>query len=298
MLPYVKTVGSDAHPFMTYVEYTAELKKDLEEASALMKEWDPVRTSKLADQYASGLDDFWETRQVRMNYFAVTALQARFYLWTGDMASANACAREVIGDDAYTIGTSKKMNNTDFNYSLEEEHIFAMSYSGLYDVVQTSFGNSESAYSKKRDYLAMLFDGGKATFDIRFLNLWQDYTLDNGTAIFTTKKFWQPSGKKYGHIPLIRLSEMYFIAMESGTLEQALELLGAFYPLRGLTVPPIQSQEALKAFLLKEYNREFYAEGQGFYAYKRMNATEILWSSYPGGKEVYVLPLPDDETIN
>ena len=49
--------------------------------------------------------------------------------------------------------------------------------------------------------------------------------------------------------------------------------------------------------LVKEYNKEFYGEGQAFYAYKRLGASTIFWTSVPGSVETYVVPLPKDEAV-
>ena len=57
----------------------------------------------------------------------------------------------------------------------------------------------------------------------------------------------------------------------------------------------ITSQEQLNELLIKEYNREFYGEGQMFYTYKRMGETNILWSKTAADESTYVIPLPETE---
>jgi hypothetical protein len=56
------------------------------------------------------------------------------------------------------------------------------------------------------------------------------------------------------------------------------------------------SREELMAELLNEYRREFWAEGQMFYAYKRLNTKTMLWKT---DREVterdYIVPLPLSE---
>ena len=59
----------------------------------------------------------------------------------------------------------------------------------------------------------------------------------------------------------------------------------------------ITSQEQLNELLIKEYNREFYGEGQAFYAYKRMAAEKIYFTNEPGSKDTYVVPLPIQESV-
>ena len=47
--------------------------------------------------------------------------------------------------------------------------------------------------------------------------------------------------------------------------------------------------------LVQEYNKEFYGEGQAFYAYKRLAVNDIYWAGVPGSVETYVIPLPKNE---
>lgn len=89
---------------------------------------------------------------------------------------------------------------------------------------------------------------------------------------------------------------MYFIAMETTTPEEATRLYEEICIARNIPVGTVfHSEEEVRSVLLSEYNKEFYAEGQMFYAYKRMNSTNILWSNVPGSEEVYVIPLPENE---
>lgn len=53
----------------------------------------------------------------------------------------------------------------------------------------------------------------------------------------------------------------------------------------------------LQNLLVMEYNREFYGEGQAFYAYKRLGIETIIDSNEPGSAATYVVPLPKAENI-
>lgn len=58
-------------------------------------------------------------------------------------------------------------------------------------------------------------------------------------------------------------------------------------------IPVREFQEAeLEDILLEEYNKEFYAEGQTFYQYKRLGVENMLWAQDPGNEEAFVVPLP------
>jgi hypothetical protein len=47
--------------------------------------------------------------------------------------------------------------------------------------------------------------------------------------------------------------------------------------------------------IIDEYRREFFGEGQMFYAYKRVNAPNMLWRVEAVTEDNYVVPLPQTE---
>lgn len=62
-------------------------------------------------------------------------------------------------------------------------------------------------------------------------------------------------------VPLIRLSEMYLIAIESApTLKEANALYIPYMKARNVDASPLQ-QEQLMTEIIREYRREFFGEG-------------------------------------
>ena len=55
------------------------------------------------------------------------------------------------------------------------------------------------------------------------------------------------------------------------------------------------SLDEVQQVLVDEYRREFYAEGQMFYVYKRTNTKNMLWYNAAVTESEYILPLPDTE---
>ena len=98
-IPYQEDEKRDITPLRS-VEYVVDrVIRDLEEASRLLKDSDPVFTSGVGNAVTSddGLEraDF-TYRQLRLNYFAVQTLLARAYLWKGDKTTAYRIATEEV----------------------------------------------------------------------------------------------------------------------------------------------------------------------------------------------------------
>jgi hypothetical protein len=49
--------------------------------------------------------------------------------------------------------------------------------------------------------------------------------------------------------------------------------------------------------LTKEYQKEFFSEGQLFYYYKRQGFTQIPMTTIAANDVIYVLPIPEEELI-
>ena len=98
-------------------------------------------------------------------------------------------------------------------------------------------------------------------------------------------------------IPMLRMSEVYLILMETTTdLEEANDLYVEYMRARSVNVEEtFASLDEVKDFILGEIRREFYAEGHMFYAYKRLGIKQMLWGANEVGEEEYILPLPDSE---
>ena len=80
---------------------------------------------------------------------------------------------------------------------------------------------------------------------------------------------------RYQVIPLIRLSEMYLIVMETAELTEANKLYKSYMAEKNALITTDMAREELNAEILNEYRREFWGEGQMFYAYKRLGVKEI-----------------------
>lgn len=106
---------------------------------------------------------------------------------------------------------------------------------------------------------------------------------------------------QYPLLPAIRMSEVFYIMCEylaDNNLTEAISLLNTLRKARGASqLGASLTKDEFLASLYNDATREFIAEGQTFYLYKRLNK-DMYNGEYPinmSGK--YVIPLPDSETI-
>ena len=86
---------------------------------------------------------------------------------------------------------------------------------------------------------------------------------------------------------LIRLAEMYFIVMEAtSSTTEANGLFSEYASSRGIATADLSSNKLRT--LTKEFNKEFYAEGQMFFFYKLeievLEFSDRIWYSKATGK--------------
>lgn len=301
ILPYVKAVTNRPNTFLTYEAFVRELLNDIEEAEACLKKVDPIlsHTIEHLNRAANLSDNFYGYRQMRMNYYAVCALKARVSLWIGDQAKALEYARIVMdaqapsGAKMFRLGTLNDCASGD--KVMSSEHIFNLKSNDL----STTLGSGKTYQKRQQQLTSQLYEQGAT--DIRFVNMW-DYVYDSNQWTYHNYfvKYVQSSTMPdlaKNVIPLIRLYEMYLIAMECSSLGEANTLYNEMCSARNTASVGIAGADQLKELLIKEYNKEFYGEGQAFYAYKRLAAEKIYFTNEPGTKEVYVVPLPVKESI-
>ena len=300
VLPYVTVVGTLPNDHLTFSDFMTRLLADISEAEVCLAKSDPVLESsmeKLNSASPDG-DSFFQSRQTRMNYYSVCALAARVHLWNGDKAKALEYARKVIdaktpeGTPMFRLGTRDDCQRGDNTFSCE--HVFDIKVN---DIAST-IGSGRSYYFDQKEMTSRLYE--KGTSDIRFVNMWEEVYLGYFNRPFYFLKYVQndkmPSMAK-NVIPMLRLAEMYLIAMECCPLAEAQTYYDSFCTSRDVAPVSLDSDDTLKKTLMSEYNKEFYGEGQAFYAYKRLGVSDILWAGVPGTVDTYVVPLPKQESV-
>jgi len=306
-LGYAETVGKQEIPFLDFDSYVEKLLKDLDMAEALLAESDPLLVKSLAtlDETGENEDFFLDYRRFRFNLYAVKALKARVNLYLGRTEEAYRNALSVIqaktkgGENVISLSGSDDLEK-EF-YAMPSESIMLLSKT---DISNTMFSKNSYYISSSRK--TMLFEGA-LTGDIRIRTVWGSESSGLGGAVPLFRKFLQPSSGtgtsskdlrlKYQVIPLLRLAEMYLIAMETAPSEsEANRLYKDFMLSRQMLVSQDLSLEELRQEIEKQYRRELFGEGQMFFYYKRHSASSMLWGRNSDlTEDNYIVPLPETE---
>lgn len=318
-LPYAEVASEERVPACDYDTYKDKVLRDFMVAEKLLGDSDPVTEytfAELNDPSKLGVGDANEAfRRLKFNYWAVKALMARFYLYTGDKYNAYVAANEVItakvhGENVLSLAMADDMANK--AYTLPSETLMAVHIYDLAGKVEELFDGTAalSATDEKKKVTDDVFLGEST--DSR-LDLFEEQSIA-GSEIkrVTTKKYRQNDeglGLKGNEsvgatddfvnmqmMPVIRLAECYLIAAEAApSLQESNCLMKEYKGSRGIAHQDYISFAARETDILNQYQREFWAEGQMFYTYKRKMSKQMLWGYIPVVEKHYVVPLPDGE---
>ncbi|RPD39619.1 RagB/SusD family nutrient uptake outer membrane protein [Chitinophaga barathri] len=310
-IPYMDAFTIQPRARQTVGEIVSRCEQELlaaEELLSVHTEIDQIA----GNQNSVNPDLFLMFRQNHLNYWAVKALLARLYLYKSDKVNAFKYAQEVINSGKFRLMTSADLASTDpvsenSDLTLTREHVFSIYASQLKRVADDLFKQSPNTNNEDtRDLyntqtkINTLYESSVPGYstDIRLpiqaKSLW---TVVNSLGNVYTKKYHADNQRNVRQrlIPVIRLPEMYYISAEAAlTPEEGLVFLNAVRTARSL--PELATAANLEAEIMKEYRKEFYAEGQLWYYFKRKNTTTIPDGvGNPMTATKYIFPLPLDE---
>ncbi len=282
-IPYRNTLQAAPKPPSTVDEVINLLLADLADAEELLKNADPIL-------------DGVKTRKSYMNYMAIKGLEARVYMYKGDKGKAAAAAGEVVNSNKFAFVTNAQISASGINRDrlFSNELVFTLQVRNLIDWTETGLGYFKAAGDVRNDltrsaanFNTLYETSSGGSTDFRYV-----YLLENDGTVQFPSKYW---GMR--NVPLIRLSEMYYILSESAATPQAgVGYLNMVRKNRGLSELPADVTEAkLAAEITKEYQKEFLAEGQLFYYYKRLRVSKMLFNTKALTDVNYILPIPDSE---
>ena len=310
-IPYYETYSMVPNDILPASEVSSRILDDLHEARILLAN-DPIRTSGVsASSPSDGSSVFMRYRNLRLNYYAVTALLARSSLYFGDREAAYEYAVEVIraADSGIFPFVDKSLvsgSPDDPDRIFSSEVLFALSHSQRNTIFKDYFDPSRIpnyVFRMDNDLMNNVVYGGGALTggnqdDYRYRVNW---VATGANRYFYKYSDMMDSGNiRNTMIPMIRLGEMYLIAAESRSddIADGVAYINILRAARGVG----KLQTLTREMLQYEYIRELYGEGQLFFMYKRMFST-ILFSSVSSSNPqpsdaVFVVPLPSSETDN
>ena len=317
-IPYRIAFDKDATPVLPASEVVDAILKDLNDAEKLLKESDPLDFfTDQTDEDFTDKNHFLVNREFRMNLYAVKAMLARVYCYKGDAESkglATEYAKQVIAASKYfTLYKSQTASN--YNSIRYAEQIFGITVNEFSNLLIGNYMDMENTNTQQHFYL----DGDKFKFFYETADAGNTDWRKN-TEMFEVINNQKPLNGGYAYsgadaIPLIRLPEMYYIVAECvPSASESADALNTVRFARGIsysdeissigyddldnTSEEDKNQTKRINEIMKEYRKEYFAEGQLFYFLKAHN-----YSTYYGcGIETmteahYQMTLPDDEYI-
>lgn len=294
-IPYVSEFNIELTEQSTSNEALDLVIADLKKAHALLAD----------DEVKMETEDSNTYRENRFNYYAVAGLLSRVYLYKNDYANAAQYAEEVILSERF-----EWMNPSDIQSDLDFV-FYRELIMGLYD---TKAGETARGYFVHvdgtqpnelicADRSADWYEGD----DIRFKYWFETVSTMDGDKRFM-KKYNRPKETEQAQyyqdpvLPLVKLSEMYLILAEckaKTNLVEGIQVINEMKIERRTSELAEDIDEAtFMTELTKEYEREFYGEGQLFFFYKRMNVPVVIGadgSNLTMDDAKYTLPLPASE---
>ena len=301
-IPYNTVYSISATSLLPATQVVEKVLKDLDEAERLLGESDPIIEEGPQNQDSEDGLNYYTYRTQRLNYYAVKALKARVYLWADNKAEAYREAKAVTAvQEQWFPWTERReiMDNTrNPDRIFSSELLFAAYYNAREEIFTNYFSPTlepAQVYSPKK-HIDDLFTWD--LLDWRNRPIWlegttRDYRCFHKYEDVSSTEVWTKL------IPLIRMTEMYYIIAETATDEtEALDALNTVLFNRG--VKELEDKTQLAGMLRDEYRREFFGEGQLFFYYKRLNVKVL--HSYSENADLdmdaakYVVPLPLSET--
>lgn len=288
-IPYYTKTTKDSQELLPMKSVIEKIEEDLIAARNEMKDYDCFGP-KWA-QYESE----YETRLGRMNYWGATALLARLFLYKGEKLRAFNYASEIVNgkpnrepaNPMFFVGSAES------DKLLKREIIFNLQVSKMKDYSEFSFGleaavdgSTTGLLNTTEKLLNVLYKQVSAGDSESRAKGW---IRDAGGKLSTMSKYDEQQS-----VPLIRISEMYYIASETiADKELALSYLNKLRGARNLVALDFNTDLTIQIEI--EYQKEFLGEGQLYYYYKRMGASKIGLEGKSVTLESYILPLTEEE---
>lgn len=303
-IPYNESTNITVLDLLPIKTVGEKILRDLDEAEKLLAKDPIIENGPMMSEPTDGSSVQERYRQYRFNIYAVKALKARTYIWIGENDKAYKAATDLINDakvqnmfpvvDPTTLLANPKNPDRVFSsevlvgiYDKDRDNVYNNYFAATAPTAQflTPYSGFVSGTSSS---LFTNFILGPENNDYRFQSQWEANSATAGGYCFCKyKKIDRPDmtdeNSEYYYakmIPLIRMHEMYLIAME--TAPSDLECAQWYNTVRirrgnsdlGAAMLPMIAQYWGMGynglFISNEYRREFWGEGQWMYYTKRV----------------------------
>lgn len=291
-IPYFDKYTNVAQPQGTVREVLDKIITDLKAAKELMAPYDPY--GPISDDVVQKSDIKLGSRNYRMNYYAVTALLARVYLYAGEKENALAQTKEIVLEP--TSGAPKKLFKmatealSEANWMFFSEDIFALNVVKLEPQTKAYFIEGQSAQS----VLTLSNEEHQVYFDRKGSS--SDFRANWFKTTKTSTEYILAKYDKQTSIPLLTVSEVYLIAAECAEGTDGVSYLNTLRAHRGLE--PISESDDLMTEIFKEFRREMIGNGQLFFFHKRNLSSTLGFLEnvkVNNLQTAFVLPIPQLE---
>ena len=281
-IPYRTEYSPDNVPLMPANEVITKVIADLQTAEDLLE---------------SNSSSF----NTRFSVYGVKGLLARVFMYRNDKTSAYKYALDVINHSNLTLMTSLADD-----HFFKQETLFGLSVFQLKDLVSSEFVNASKVdrgnlFISNNNYQGIFkYDPLLGQNDIRAKKNQGFYYMTTSNA-WMLRKYLSEQVQYKDFVPLIRLSEMYYIATESAPDDEKHLYINKVRNARGIPVSAnyinLADEEQLREALYHEYSMDYFGEGQYWYYLKRHKYTNFHRNPFSEefSLENYVWPLPDDE---
>ncbi|MDE6377987.1 MAG: RagB/SusD family nutrient uptake outer membrane protein [Duncaniella sp.] len=313
-IPYVETWDFSVKPFLTVGKAAEKIEGDLLEAERLLAPVDEplMKFPRDDNQY----DKFMNWRETHMNVWAVRALLARLYFYTGQNDKAGVYARKVIDSQVFPLVDQTEVQDFIAGVLSPKETIFGVYAPKYIDTAKTllyTFSSYQS-YTPYDNVTGAIYsypwqdvfneDMASTSQDARIKHFREDVSLTKcfklvdyiGIANNSVSTRSEISG-----VNVMRVAELYLIAAECLLDTDPQKALGYFndeISSRGLTPlnPAVETLTLDRIY--HEFHKELFCEGQNWFNMKRLRKDFLSNEesrTVLASDDVYVVPVPVDE---
>lgn len=221
-IPYRTSSELTVTPLLPANEVAEKIAGDFTDALSELADWDPVRTEGRLNGETTGSVRY-RSRHLRLNYFAVKALQARLAIYTGDRTLAGRLAGEVIDEAGPFFPFASREDvtgQTAVGVATQNSEDRIFSSEALFSAVNSKRTSDihDKFFSNKLEQVNLLTMGELAVHNLydseSDLRTYQWQTLKNTEGVDQRffVKYGQVQDMDLGYasmVPVVRMAEMY-----------------------------------------------------------------------------------------